>query len=271
MIFQSGKSNVVADAISRRPYPESNQDVEREFEDMLMTIGQATEEPDTTRCPKKKSILIELEYESELPEDATLAAIENGNVVIEIGVDIQDVASAQQNCPDFQDMFRYLQEGTLLINQDQARKIAITSDQHDILDSILYYFHHPRRSGMEQNNPVIKQLCLPHAMRQEIVDGDHTKNCHIGFDRLFATLKQKHYWSKMYSQLRGLVMGCQECQQSKKHSKEKRVLLCPLPIVPSFERLHIEILGPLTESEDGYQYVLLVIESFSRFPDAIPS
>ena len=76
VVFQSGKSNVVADAISRRAYPESNQDVEEELEEMLMTIGQAAEDTAPRRQKREKTILIEIEYETEKPADVTLAVIE---------------------------------------------------------------------------------------------------------------------------------------------------------------------------------------------------
>ena len=101
----------------------------------------------------------------------------------------------------------------------KREKTALTSEQYEIIDGKLHHFHQPRYPGIEKINPLIEQLCLPQEMRQEIVEGYHTQNCHIGFDRLFATVKQKYYWLKMYSQLRELVLGCQECQQSKKNSK----------------------------------------------------
>ena len=139
-----------------------------------------------------------------------------------------------------------------------------------MVDNRLYHLHHMRTVGSGKVSPVQHQLCAPRIFREQIVDGYHTENCHIGFDRLYSTLRQKYYWPRMYSQLRELVLGCQDCQQSKKQSKEKKAPLCPLPIVPAFERIHIDILGPLPKDPQGHQYVLLVVDSFSRFPEAFP-
>ena len=36
----------------------------------------------------------------------------------------------------------------------------------------------------------------------------------------------------------------------------------------SFRRIHIDILGPFPKDSQNYQYVLLVVDSFSRFPEA---
>ena len=123
---------------------------------------------------------------------------------------------------------------------------------------------------MAEINPVHRQLCLPRIYREEIANGHHADNSHIGFDRLFASVKQKYYWPLMYSQLRELVLGCQDCQQAKKQTKEKKAPMRPLPVVPIFERIHCDLLGPVTKSVDGYQYILLVVDSFSRFPEAFP-
>lgn len=35
-------------------------------------------------------------------------------------------------------------------------------------------------------------------------------------------------------------------------------------------RLHMDILGPLTPSAKGHRYILLVVDSFSKFPEAFP-
>ena len=62
VVYQSLKPNVVADAMSRRSYPNNDFDIGKEFEDMLMTIGQTIEEPVPRRRTKSKTVLIELEY-----------------------------------------------------------------------------------------------------------------------------------------------------------------------------------------------------------------
>ena len=112
---------------------------------------------------------------------------------------------------DFRDMIRYPKEGVLPTEENEARKIAITADQYDIVGGRLYHLHHIRKIGTEKVNPVQNQLCAPRVFREQILDRYHTENCHIGFDRLYASLRQKYYWLRMYSQLHELVLGCQDC------------------------------------------------------------
>ena len=43
-----------------------------------------------------------------------------------------------------------------------------------------------------------------------------------------------------------------------------------LPIVNLFERWHMDILGPLTPSTEGYKYILVCTEWLSCWVEAIP-
>ena len=271
VIFQNGRHNQVADGISRRPYSEVvGDEADREFEDMLMTIDEAAEEPRQERIKGPKTTLIETEYENEQVPSIAAIAEEKNEPTAEITVDMNDVAAEQRLCPDFRDIIKYIEEGVLPAEDDRARKITLTAVQYDIIDGILYHLHQSRKPGMAEINPVHRQLCLPRIYREEIANGHHVDNSHIGFDRLFASVKKKYYWQLMYSQLRELVLGCQDCQQAKKQTKEEKAPMCPLPVVPIVERIHCDLLGPVTKSVDGYQYILLVVDSFSRFPEAFP-
>ena len=41
-----------------------------------------------------------------------------------------------------------------------------------------------------------------------------------------------------------------------------------MPVAAIFQRWHVEFLGPLEKAEGGEQYILLVVDSFSRWCEA---
>lgn len=43
-----------------------------------------------------------------------------------------------------------------------------------------------------------------------------------------------------------------------------------MPVEDTFSRLHMEILGSLITADDSYKYILLIVDSFSKFPEAFP-
>ena len=74
----------------------------------------------------------------------------------------------------------------------------------------------------------------------------------------------------MYSDIETYVKTCEECQKSKRDIHGKKALLTPMPIEDVFSRLHMDILGPITTTKDGYKYILLIVDSFSKWPEAFP-
>lgn len=43
-----------------------------------------------------------------------------------------------------------------------------------------------------------------------------------------------------------------------------------MPIEDRFSRIHMDILGPLTKTTEGHKYMLLVVDSFSKWPEGFP-
>ena len=43
-----------------------------------------------------------------------------------------------------------------------------------------------------------------------------------------------------------------------------------IPVSPKFERWHVDFLGPLNPSQEGHKYILLFVDSFSRWCEAFP-
>lgn len=74
----------------------------------------------------------------------------------------------------------------------------------------------------------------------------------------------------MYQDTYEYVKTCVSCQTNKNNRRQPHIPLTPLPIVERFERIHIDILGPLPKSNEGYQYVLLIVHSFSKWVEGFP-
>ena len=73
----------------------------------------------------------------------------------------------------------------------------------------------------------------------------------------------------MASQVKAFCRSCVPCQRSKvtRHTKAP---LAQLPIPDHrFTALHLDLVGPLPEA-DGYSYLLIVVDRFSRWIEAVP-
>ena len=138
-----------------------------------------------------------------------------------------------------------------------------------IIDGRLYHIHQPRDKGMSQLKPIIKPLCVPRELRYDLVHAYHVQNQHLGQDRLFASIRNSYYWKTMFTDIYKHVQSCNVCSQSKINRKRKLCPLSPIPPVGPCQRVHVDHFGPLKKCQ-GYKYILVCIESFSRFPECKP-
>ena len=99
----------------------------------------------------------------------------------------------------------------------------------------------------------------------------HDNNGHIGRERLYETLKQKYHYPQMYTSVLEYVSTCKECQKTKISPHRRKAPLSPLPIVEPFGRIHIDHIGPLPQSSEGFRHLLVVIDSTTLFCEAFPT
>ena len=180
------------------------------------------------------------------------------------------MAQRQQDCPDLKRYFDYLEHNELPQDEKLARKTVLEAPEFCIEDGTLFRVTPQRDRALKQVDPLVKQMVIPTNLRQEVLYAYHDNNSHQGTDRLFAAIQPKYWWSNQFTDCKSYVKNCTICQQAKRHYHAKKAELQPLPVVGLFERVHLDFAGPLPKTPDGYQYILLVVDSLSRFPIAIP-
>jgi len=84
------------------------------------------------------------------------------------------------------------------------------------------------------------------------------------------TLKQKYYFPQMYTSVIEYVSSCETCQKTKTSSHLRKAPLAPIPIVEPFGRVHIDHVGPLPKTSEGFRHLLVVIDSTTLFCEAFP-
>ena len=115
---------------------------------------------------------------------------------------------------------------------------------------------------------------MPLNLRDDVLRSYHDAitACCQGIERTYQTIGQKYFWQSMYSDIQAYVKLCLECQRSKMDKHARQPPLHPIPPEEApFDRIHMDFLGPLKETKEGYKYILLVIDSFSKFPEAFPT
>jgi hypothetical protein len=94
---------------------------------------------------------------------------------------------------------------------------------------------------------------------------DDPTGAHFKTNIMLAKLRRKYYWPGMKTDVEGYVKSCYQCQRrgkAKTHN-EMHGIVAEAP----FERVGIDFVGPLPETEEGNRYILVAVDYFTKWPE----
>lgn len=113
-------------------------------------------------------------------------------------------------------------------------------------------------------------LVVPKNMREELVRAFHDGPIagHPGQSRTLWAISQKFWWPKMYTEVMKYVRTCDTCNEKKPGRMKKTGKLHPIIATRPMEIMGIDILGPLTVTQDGNKYIVVLVDLFSKWIEA---
>uniref|UniRef100_A0A9J8BLY2 Gypsy retrotransposon integrase-like protein 1 n=1 Tax=Cyprinus carpio carpio TaxID=630221 RepID=A0A9J8BLY2_CYPCA len=95
---------------------------------------------------------------------------------------------------------------------------------------------------------------------------------HLGRQKTYERVSQRFLLAKkMYQDVQDYCKTCTECQMVAPVRTADRSYLQPLPIIGTpFERIGMDIIGPLVKSSSGHQFALVICDYATRYPEVYP-
>ena len=114
------------------------------------------------------------------------------------------------------------------------------------------------------------QLVLPTALCASVLKllHDSPVGGHLGLSKTLGKVRQRFYWIHCRRDVEEWCYKCDLCA-SKKGPKAKQK--SPLQLYSTgepMERVAIDVLGPLPETDRGTKYILIAMDYFSKWPEA---
>ena len=100
---------------------------------------------------------------------------------------------------------------------------------------------------------------------------DSTVGGHKGETKTLERIRERFYWKGMRDEVRNYVKTCETCQKRKLTRVKTRM---PMRItdtpIRTFEKVQIDLVGPLPITESGNQYMLTWQDNLSKYSGAVP-
>ncbi|CAJ1064638.1 uncharacterized protein LOC120723181 [Xyrichtys novacula] len=113
-------------------------------------------------------------------------------------------------------------------------------------------------------------LAAPQSLRHTIMELGHSIPWagHMAFHKTLRRVSNRFVWPGMYTQLSKFCNSCSICQVTAGKGVTK-ALLQPLPLIETpFERIGMDVVGPLEKSASGNRYILVMCDYATRYPEA---
>lgn len=117
-------------------------------------------------------------------------------------------------------------------------------------------------------------VCIPDVKdRPRIIRECHESSVggHKGITKTVARIRNKYYWENMKSQVEKFIQTCSSCQKKKLvRVKTKQPMIITDTPVDAFDKVAMDIVGPLPITDNGNEYILTIQDQLTKYSVAVP-
>lgn len=135
-------------------------------------------------------------------------------------------------------------------------------DEFFLTDGILYHRHACK--GLE-----LSQVVIPQNFKRVLLEEFHSSRTggHLGVAKTYKKLRQRYFWNLQHRDVELFVKNCEKCRARSGPRRRLRGELQTYVVGAPFERIGIDVLGPLPKSDSGNRFITIVMDYFTKWPE----
>ena len=139
-------------------------------------------------------------------------------------------------------------------------------------DLLMRKWSSPAADGLDWG--VVSQVVVPTPFRHQVLSLAHETPWagHLGVTKTYNRVLKHFFWPKLRTSVARFCKTCYTCQVTGKPNQTiPAAPLCPIPVLGEpFSHIILDCVGPLPKSRNGNQYLLTLMCTATRYPEAIP-
>lgn len=155
---------------------------------------------------------------------------------------------------------------------EKIQKNPLRYPQWRCHNQTLYKYVNRSYPGLRDEADYWKEV-VPKSKRQKVIEEnhDHITAGHGGVYKTYERLRGRFYWPMMRADVARYVRRCKKCLENKPVLKPPAGLMGDHhSISKPWTKISVDLFGPLPRSSQGYRFVLVVLDTFSKFPLFFP-
>ena len=118
--------------------------------------------------------------------------------------------------------------------------------------------------------PEGEQIYLPIKTLKILIWECHTAYGHTGAEKNYRIIKEHFYYPRLAKIIRQTLSTCDSCQRNKITTMAPTFIQESVqPVVP-LELISIDFFGPLVKTRYGYEHILVIIDTFTKYTKLYP-
>ncbi|CAF4554355.1 unnamed protein product, partial [Didymodactylos carnosus] len=185
---------------------------------------------------------------------------------------LDDISSNQLRDPHLRPIMEYLQSPSGNHAAPVSKQLLRIAAQLTVIDGILYKISQTRRYDHQRPRGSRNLVVIPGNMQRQLLEWahDHPTSGHSGRSKTLYRLTSRVYWATIRRDVDSYIKQCHLCQQFKYCNRPNSTPLQVHLISEPWHTIGLDIMGPFPPTQRQKQYLLVVVDYFTRWIEVFP-